>query len=100
MSIRGTDSQMYGPTGYATSSFPAGVMLNAAQWAQWQAEATAQNAAEQAPQLAAAYQSIIIPDAMPNAVIPVLSNLPTVTPFPKWSYWAVAGGAALLLFRK
>lgn len=63
--------QLYGPTSQATRSFPAGVLLTIDQWVQWQIEAQQENAAAQAPLLAAAQANILTLQAQqPGATQP------------------------------
>ena len=89
--------QMYGPTSYATASFPAGVYLDASQWAKWQSEATVQAAANERAEIASAASSAA---AIPAPAVHSMPAGISLSSIPKWGYWAAGGAALLLLFSK
>jgi hypothetical protein len=111
MSIRRLgDAQLYGPTSQATASYPAGVMLSAADYAAWQHEAGAANAATYAATVAA--YTAMTPAAQPAAQhttpVPVLLPVPVTPPaappaiapaaaIPEWVYWGAAAAGLFLI---
>lgn len=115
MSIRRLgDAQLYGPTSQATASYPAGVMLNAADYATWQQQASASNEAGYTATVAA-YAALTPPAAATPpttrpaagtwAPDPVLLPVPVTPPpapaaaatIPEWVYWAAAAAALFSL---
>jgi hypothetical protein len=122
MSIRRLgDVQLFGPTSQATSSFGAGVMLDAADYATWQQEANAANQASYAATVAA-YTAMTTPaqPAAPAATAPagtpataqattpvastwepapgaIASASPATASIPEWVYWAAAAAALLVV---
>jgi len=112
--IRGTGPAIYGPTSQATAHYPANVRLQIEDWLDYQREATADNQARGAVELAALYRNIGIPqpNASQPATAPPATQLPAPPPpaappsenflsnIPTWAKWAAGAGIGLLFLRK